>query len=141
MKAFERIVLKYIKSLIPSGFDQYQFAYRANRSTEDAITLCLHRILQHLESPSTYARVLFIDYSSAFNTILPSKLHNKLLHDLKFPAALCDWILDFLIDRQQFVRIHDLHSDLKFLSTGTPQGCVLSQMLYSFFTFDCVALH
>ena len=141
MKAFERIILKYIKTLLPPDFDQYQFAYRSNRSTEDAITLCLHRILQHLESPSTYARVLFIDYSSAFNTIIPSKLHKKLLSDLKFPAALCDWILDFLINRQQKVCIQNFHSDLKFLSTGTPQGCVLSPMLYSIFTYDCVALH
>ncbi|KAJ8375851.1 hypothetical protein SKAU_G00064310 [Synaphobranchus kaupii] len=44
---------------------------RANRSVEDAVSLCLHTILQRLEAPATYARILFIDYSSEFNTIVP----------------------------------------------------------------------
>ena len=106
---------------------------------EDAISLGVHKILQHLETPSSYARVLFIDYSSAFNTIIPSKLHKKLLDNLKFPATLCDWILNFLIDRHQVVSIQNCSSSALMLSTGTPQGCVLSPMLYSIFTFDCIA--
>ena len=77
MKSFERIILKYIKSLLPPTFDPRQFAYRANRSVEDAISLSLHKVLQHLETPGTYARILFIDYSSAFNSIIPAKLHQS----------------------------------------------------------------
>jgi hypothetical protein len=131
MKSFERIMLKHIKTLLPSNFDHHQFAYRRNRSVEDAISLCLHNILQHPENPSSYARILFIDYSSAFNTIIPSKLHSKLLHHLAFPSTLCDWILNFLISRQQTVKInnHNISSSM-IISTGTPQGCVLSPMLY-----------
>jgi hypothetical protein len=139
MKSFERLVLKHIKTLLPSDFDPHQFAYRSNRSVEDAITLGLHKILQHLETPCSYARVLFIDYSSAFNTIIPAKLHSKLLNDLNFPATLSDWILDFLIERQQNVKIKNSFSSSVSLSTGTPQGCVLSPMLYSIFTYDCTA--
>ena len=139
MKTFERLVLKVIKSLLPPTFDPHQFAYRANRSVEDAISLCLHNILQHLETPSTYARILFIDYSSAFNTIIPGKLHQKLLTSLNFPPTLCDWILDFLTNRQQTVKVKDSISSPIILSTGAPQGCVLSPVLYSIFTFDCQA--
>ena len=139
MKSFERIVMKHIKSILPSDFDPHQFAYRSNRSVEDAISLGLHRILHHLETPSSYVRVLFIDYSSAFNTIIPQKLHDKLLNNLKFPAALSDWILDFLINRQQVVKVDRFLSSSKTLSTGAPQGCVLSPLLYSIFTFDCTA--
>jgi hypothetical protein len=36
------------------------------------------RALTHLDKRNTYVRMLFIDYSSAFNTILPSKLITKL---------------------------------------------------------------
>ncbi|KAI3354943.1 hypothetical protein L3Q82_004744 [Scortum barcoo] len=43
MKCFERIVpVKHIKDIIPAGLDQYQFAYRENRSTEDAVSIALH---------------------------------------------------------------------------------------------------
>jgi hypothetical protein len=40
--------------------------------------------------------MLFIDYSSAFKTIVPSKLIIKLgAKGLK--PTLCDWVLDFLM--------------------------------------------
>ncbi|KAI3357041.1 hypothetical protein L3Q82_003684 [Scortum barcoo] len=48
MKCFERIVLKHIKDIIPAGLDQYQFAYRENRSTEDAVSIALHTALTNL---------------------------------------------------------------------------------------------
>ncbi|KAI3359191.1 hypothetical protein L3Q82_002720 [Scortum barcoo] len=76
------------------------------RSTEDAIALTLHTALSHLDQRDTYVRMLFIDYSSAFNnTIVPSKLVTK-LRDLGLnSAALCDWILNFLTGRPQAVRM------------------------------------
>ena len=77
--------------------------------------------------------------SSAFNTIIPAKLHHKLIHDLHFPETLCDWILDFLLNRHQVVKINNIVSSPITLSTGAPQGCVLSPCLYSLFTSDCVA--
>jgi hypothetical protein len=48
--------------------------------------------------------MLFIDYSSTFNTIVPSKLAVE-LQDLGLNTALCDWILRFLKGRPQAVRI------------------------------------
>ncbi len=79
MKCFERLVLRHIKACLPLSLDPYQFAYRANRCTEDAIVIALHTALSHLEHAGNYARLLFIDYSSAFNTIIPDILINKLL--------------------------------------------------------------
>ena len=59
MKCFERLVLKYIKTRLPGSLDPYQFVYRANRSTEDAIALTLHGALSHLEHSGNYIRILF----------------------------------------------------------------------------------
>ncbi|KAI3370888.1 hypothetical protein L3Q82_007399 [Scortum barcoo] len=85
--------------------------------------------------------MLFIDYSSAFNTIVPSKLVTK-LRDLGLNSALCDWILNFLTSRPQAVRMGSTTSSTLTLNTGAPQGCVLSPLLYSLFTHDCcVATH
>ena len=46
--------------------------------------------------------MLFIDYSSVFNTIVPSKLITK-LRILGLNTSLCNWILDFLTGRPQVV--------------------------------------
>ena len=59
MKVFERIMLKYIQSLSSSLLDPYQFAYRANRSVEDAVSITLYNVLSHLDSPNTYVSMLF----------------------------------------------------------------------------------
>ena len=125
MKVFERIILRYLKEVTAHLFDPFQFAYQANRAVEDAVSLGLHFILQHLEKPKSYARVLFVDYSSAFNTIIPHKLFQKLC-DMNVHPSICHWVIDFLLDRPQVVKIQGLLSKSVTLNTGTPKGCVLS---------------
>ena len=112
-----------------------QFAYRSNRSSDYAISLTVHTALSHLDKGNTYVRMLFIDYSSAFNTIIPSRLLSKLV-DLGLNISLCKWIFDFLTGRPQVVRIGDRTSATVITNTGTPQGCVLSPLLFSLFTHD-----
>ena len=91
-----------------------------------------------MDKRNTYVRMLSIDYSSAFNTIVPSKLITK-LRILGLNTSLCNWILDFLTGRPQVVRVGNNTSATLILNTGAPQGCVLSPLLYSLFTPDCVA--
>eukprot|EP00061_Rhincodon_typus_P008945 g32017.t1 len=71
---------------------------------EDAISLALHSSLERLDNKDMYVRLLLIDYSSAFKTIIHSKLISKLC-GLGLSSALCNWILSFLIHRLQSVRI------------------------------------
>lgn len=96
-KCFERLVLGHIKSTLLLTLDQHQYAYGTSRSTEDAFT-ALNTALTHLEQGGTYVRMLFVDYSSAFNTIIPSRLVCK-LHHLGLSNHLCLWIKDFLSNR------------------------------------------
>ncbi len=138
MKCFERLVMHNIKTSIPNTLDPLQFAYRPNRSTDDAISSTLHLALNHLENKDSYVRMLFIDFSSAFNTIIPQQLINK-LSLLGLNNSLCNWILDFLTGRPQSVRVGHNTSSTTTLSTGAPQGCVLSPLLFTLLTHDCTA--
>ncbi len=99
-KCFEKLVGEHICSVLPASLDPLQFAYRSNRSTDDAIAFTLHTALSHLENKKTYVRMLFMDYSSAFNTIVPATLVAK-LQTLGLNRSLCSWILDFLTGRSQ----------------------------------------
>ncbi len=139
-KCFEKLVKDYICSVLPASLDPLQFAYRSNRSTDDAIAFTLHTALSHLENKNTYVRMLFVDYSSAFNTIVPATLVAK-LQTLGLNRSLCSWILDFLTGRSQVVRMGNNTSSPLILNTGAPQGCVLSPLLYSLYTHDCTATH
>ncbi len=98
----------------------------------------LHYILQHLDKPGTYVRILFLDFSSAFNTIIPNLLLSKLTQ-LSVPTSMCQWIISFLTDRQQLVRLGKFSSSTCMISTGAPQGCVLSPLLFSLYTNDCTS--
>jgi hypothetical protein len=62
------------------------------------------------------------------------------LETLGLDPALCNWVLDFLTGRPQVVRVGNNNSTPLILNTGAPQGCVLSPLLYSLFTHDCMAM-
>jgi hypothetical protein len=129
-----------ITSIILDNLDRLQFAYRPNRSTDDAISIALHTALSHLDKMNTYVRMLFIDYSSMFNSIVPSKLVTKLRTELGLNTSLRNWILDFLTGRPQGMRVyrqqHLRHADPQHRS---PQECLLIPLLYSLYNHDSVA--
>ena len=136
MKVFEKLVLRHLKATTGTLLDPLQFAYRANRSVDDAVNIGLHQILRHVEAPGTYARVLFIDFSSAFNTIAPDILGEKLTR-LSVPAPTRQWIDSFLTGRSQQVRLGHVTSPPLTTNVGAPQGCVLSPALFTLYTNDC----
>ena len=48
------------------------------------------------------------------------------------------WIHGFLRDRPQWVKVGGVCSDVKYINTGVPQGCVISPLLFLLYTSDCL---
>ena len=113
--------------------DPLQFAYRTAVGVEDAILYLLHRTYSHLDKGSGSVRILFLDFSSAFNTIQPLMLQDKLTR-MQVDTCLVSWISDYLTNRPQYVRLKDITSDT--VVTGAPQGTVLAPLLYTLYTSD-----
>lgn len=69
MKCLDKYMLTLLKAEVHLVLDPLQFAYRQGRGTDDTINRITHLTLKHLEDPKAYARILFVDFSSDFNTI------------------------------------------------------------------------
>ena len=136
VKCLERLLLRRISTETSQFQDPHQFAYRRNRSTEDAILTLIHHTQKHLDTPKTSARILSLDFSSAFNIIQPHILLQKLRAMLVNPS-LRKWILDFLTNKKQWVKINNTISSTITTNSGAPQGCVSSLALFSVYTSDC----
>lgn len=93
---------------------------------EDAIIYLLHRAHSHLDMGRGAVRMMFFDFSSAFNTVQPLILGDKLVQ-MGVDAHLVSWIMDCQTERPQFVRLKDCLSDTVAGSTRVPQG-TLSEM-------------
>ncbi|KAF7660098.1 hypothetical protein LDENG_00288340, partial [Lucifuga dentata] len=79
-------------------------------------------------------------FSSVFNTIQPTLLRDK-LEFTGVTHSLVLWILNFLQNRKQVVKIYNNFSRSLTISTGAPQGCVLSPLLYSLYTNHFTSQH
>ena len=137
MKILEKILKNLVLSIVDEKLDPLQFAYQSGRGVEDAKLLILNNLYKHLEKPQAHVRLLFADFSSAFNTMQPHLLIERLLYDFKLPHQIVLWILDFLTDRVQRVSVNGRFSDSLIMSTGSPQGCVLSPLLFIMYTDGC----
>lgn len=108
--------------------DPIQFAYNSMRGVEDACVTSLHLPMSHLESPDTHTRLWFVDFSSAFNTIKPKGL-TKLPSDFKTDFYLTEGVSEVWM------------AHCRFSSPGSPQGHVLSPLLYILYTSKCRSQH
>ena len=136
MKTFERVVLCHLKPNIKCHKDPLQFAYSEDLGVDDAVLSMSHVLYSHLDNLKSYARILFVDFSSAFNTIQPHVLMKKLMN-MNVNSNLIVWINEFLTNRPQYVKFNGVKSEILTLNTGAPQGCVLSAILFTVYTSEC----
>ena len=92
MKVCEHVVFCKLEK---DYLDPLQFAYRKNRSTDDAVLYSLENIYSHLEKTGSTVRIMFFDFSKAFNTIQPHLFVQKHLN-MKLPSSVISWIFDYL---------------------------------------------
>ena len=130
MKCFECIILHQLMKRTKPHLDPYQFVYKHNRSTEDATLTLLHNAYNHLGKPGSFVRILFIDFSSAFNTIQSHLVASKRLK-LDVKPRLILWIVDFLVNHSRTVHHQAVLSSFHRFST---RHCPISYSFYNLYT-------
>lgn len=132
IKRFEKVLLQH-KDNIPASLDPHQSADRANISTENVISSALHSALTHIENNNTYLRCCLLISAQHFTQ---SPLRSWLASSALW-IWVPRWTLDFLTNKPQTIRL-GLHTSSPLeLDTGDPQGCVLSPLLFTLYTYDC----
>lgn len=110
-----------------------QFAYRSHMGVEDAIIYLLHRAYSHLDKAGSAVRCMFFDFSSAFNSIQPGLLRDKLISaHLDVPTVT--WIMDSLTERPQYVCLQNRRSELTVSNVGVPHRGLFWHLSFLLFT-------
>ena len=104
-----------------------QFGFRANRSTEMALTNFTDDILKHMDNKQVTG-VVYLDLKKAFDTVNHQVLMKKLKRIGVQGQTLC-WFQSFLSNRsQQTIIANSLSESLK-ITVGVPQGSILGPLL------------
>ena len=90
----------------------------------------VHTWLQSTDGNGSTARVMLFDFRKAFDLIDHNVLVRK-LSSYDFPTSVMRWILDFLSNRKQRVKMSsDCFSEWAELRAGVPQGTKLGPWLF-----------
>ena len=131
-KTFEYFLLDQINNFVPDH-DETQFVYKKNISFGDAIQTLLTKIRTNLDDKNQcVVRSLFLDYSSAFNTISRAQVLNIINeHSPAWFVYLMKSIFTGII---QFVKNGKNISDSLPCDTGVIQGSVCSPTCFNLIT-------
>lgn len=92
LNIFQRLVRSEIMRTTECLLDQMQFTYRSKTGVEDATVTLIHSLVKHLEKKGSHVGLLFVDSSSAFNTIRPHVLVHRLLEQFELSNNSGFWI-------------------------------------------------
>ena len=87
-------------------------------------------------SAGSQTDVIYTDYSSAFQSVNHSLLLHKLNLSYQISDKAFDWIRSYLSGRKQRVVVHGKCSDWVNVMSGTPEGGLLSPLLFACFVND-----
>jgi retron-type reverse transcriptase len=107
----------------------YQSGFRKKHSTATALIDITDTLRQTIDVKNVCIVVL-PDFSSAFNLVNFDILLAKLKHQFHFSQDALNLTKSYLTDRKQRVVINGKKSEWLKLKSGTPQGTVLSPLLF-----------
>ena len=135
-KLFERLIVNRLEWFLEgsSSINPLQSGFRKQRCTIDHVVRLqddIHKSLHNKEN----TLAVFLDFSKAFDMVWSEGLLNKLsLHGVN--GRMLRWISDFLTGRSIRVAVGGIISNCFEMQNGTPQGSILSPILFNIMIND-----
>ena len=115
-----------------------QFASRKGMDTCDAL-LCVSQTLQSALESGQEARIVQIDFSTAFDRANHLGVLYKLC-SVGIGGSVLSILTQFLSNRSQYVMIEGCWSKLVNVVSGVPQGSVLGPLLFLLYTSELFSI-
>ena len=128
-KVGEEFVSNYIAPAILKIIDPNQYGAIPKSSTTQALISIIHQWSKAVDSSGATVRVILYDYRKAFDLIDHNILIKK-INDLPIPRKVVCWVVDFLTNRYQRVKLANVYSDWESAPSGVPQGTKLGPWLF-----------
>ena len=97
--------------------------------------MIINEYMKKVKDNKKLAALLLMDIEKAFDAVWHNGLLKK-LHDMELPSDILRIISSFLTDRIIQVKIGNTLSEVVQLLVGTPQGSILSPLLFILFVND-----
>ena len=128
-KFYEKVIKNQLRRFMKEYFSPLISAYRTNYSSQHVIIRLLEVWKKKLDDDVVVGAVL-TNLSKAFDCLPHDLLIAKLAaYGLSEEALM--YILSYLSNRKQCVRINDTYSEFENIITGVPQGSILGPLLFN----------
>jgi hypothetical protein len=129
-KCMERYIAIHLSKYLAEYniINKSQFGFQKGKGTTDLLILFANHVNSNLNH-NNHALALFLDFSKAFDTLQHYKLIEA-LQQIGIGGNLLGWFMSYLEDRKFIVKIKDTVSMQQHCYTGSPQGSILSPILY-----------
>ena len=130
-KIMERMVTNRLEYFLETRglFVNFQNGFRRGRSTMESVALLDQDIKRAFNNKEVVVGV-FLDIEKAYDSLWKDGLLIK-IYDLGVRGRMFNWIKDFLKERTIQVRVGGVSSKKVKIENGTPQGSVISPILFN----------